>query len=380
MTILHVINALSMGGAEKMLFDMTSRMNETKNYSVSILLLNDKQESLKNVFEDQGIKVYVLNCKSNYSLMNLYKIIKYMKKYDIIHSHLFPSNYWVALAKIFLKDKVIVTTEHNTHNKRREHKFFKPVEKFIYSKYNKVISISDTTQVNLLNWLSLVNNGKFIVIENGIDLIKFKTVKAYEKGVFFDDTSFILTMVGSLSEQKDQETIIRAMKFLPENAKLLLVGDGNKRNKLVRLINELELEDKVELLGVRQDIPSIMKTSDVVIVSSNWEGFGLVAVEGMASEKPVVASNVDGLKQVVEGFGVIFEKSDEEDLAKKILELMNNMNYYHDIAMKCYEHSKDYSIERLVEQYLKIYEDAFNNEKIRICSSHNNFHTKGNKC
>lgn len=358
MKILYVINDLSMGGAEKMLLDMTLLMNEKTNYSVTILLLNDREESLKQVFEDQNIKVYTLNCKSNYSLMNLYKIINYMKKYDIVHSHLFPSNYWVALAKIFLKDKTIVTTEHSTYNNRRNYKLFKPLEKVIYSKYDKVISIGDTTQVNLLNWIGLRNDGSFVVIKNGIDLIKFDTVKAYEKKVFFDDTSFILTMVGSLREQKDQETIIRAMRLLPENIKLLLVGDGNKRDKLVRLINELALEDRVKLLGVRQDIPVIMKTSDVVIVSSNWEGFGLVAVEGMAVRKPVVASDIDGLKQVVEGFGVTFKKGNEVDLANKVNELLNDVNYYNEIANKCYKRSKNYTIEKLVEEYLKIYEEV----------------------
>ncbi len=371
MKILHVISGLGMGGAEKMLFDITSSLNDNKNYSVAILLLNDKPDDLRQIFEDQKIKVYSLNCKSNYSLMNLYKIIKYMKKYDIVHSHLFPSNYWVALAKIFLRDQVVVTTEHNTHNKRRDYRLFKPVEKFIYSKYNKVISISDKTQKNLLNWLGLVNSEKFIVIENGINIIKFDNAKAYEKKDFFGDNSFLLVMVGSFSLQKDQETIIKAIKLLPENVKLLLVGDGNKRDKLVKLIEKLKLRERVKLLGIRQDVPSILKTSDIVLVSSHWEGFGLVAVEGMAAKKPVVASNVDGLKQVVESFGVIFKKGNVEDLAEKIIELKGNPDYYNEIAEKCYKRSKEYSIEKLVKQYLEVYKDVFKDQNQEMCG--NNF-------
>jgi len=363
MRILHIINNLGMGGAEKMLLDITLLMNKNKKDTVEILLLNDKNAPLKHFFEDQKIKVYALNYKSNYNLLNLYEIFKYMKKYDIVHSHLFPSNYWVSIAKIFLKDKVIVTTEHNTHNRRRDSIFFKYIEKFIYSRYNRVISISDKTQENLLNWLDLASKGKFIVVENGIDIMKFDNAKAYEKKDFFVDDSFLLVMVGSFTLQKDQETIIKAMKLLPEYVKLLLVGDGDKREKIVKLLEGLALNERVKLLGVRQDIPSILKTSDVAIISSNWEGFGLVAVEGMAAKKPIIASNVDGLKEVVKDFGLIFKKGDEKDLANKIIELMNDSDYYNEIAIKCSERSKEYSIEKLVKHYLEIYEDAFRNSK-----------------
>jgi len=358
MKILHVINGLGMGGAEKLLLDLSSYMCKDKKYSVAILVLNNQQEELKHNFEDQGIKIYSVDFRSNYNPMNLYRIIKYMKQYDIVHSHLFPSNYLVSLAKIFLQDQVIITTEHNTHNRRRNYSLLNSVEKFIYSKYNKVISVSNETQSSLLSWLGLMNDKKFVVIENSIDLKTFNRAKPYEKKLFFDDTSFILTKVGSLHEQKDQDTIIKAMKLLPENVKLLLIGKGNKKDKLVQSINKLGLQDRIKFLGIRHDVPSIMKTSDIIIVSSNWEGFGVVAIEGMAAGVPVIASNVDGLKQIVEGFGIVFEKGNERELAKKVTELMGDVNYYNEIAKKCSDRSRDYSIEKLVEQYTRVYDDV----------------------
>lgn len=342
-----------------MLTEIVPEMQQYDNYTVDVLLLNDRNSPLKKYLEKENINIIVLNYNNNYNPMNLFSIVKYMKQYDIIHSHIFPANYWTSLAKLFLRDKVIITTEHNTHNKRRNHKIFRPIEKFIYSRYNKIIAISNMTKVNLLNWLELSkNNTKFIVIDNAIDLTKFDKAKPYDKNVFFENISFILTMVGSFTPQKDQETIIRALTLLPKNVKLLLVGDGKKRESILNLIKSTGVQDRVKLLGTREDVPSIMKTSDIIIVSSNWEGFGLVAVEGMAANKPVIASDVDGLKEVVEGFGLLFIKGDEKDLANKIDKLMCDSEYYTKVSEKCYEHSKNFSIEKLVKHYTKVYMDA----------------------
>ncbi len=359
MKVLHIINNLGMGGAEKMLLEIILEMKKNTNYEVDVLLLNDRNSPLKKYLEKENVNIIVLNYKSNYSPMNLFSLVKHMKSYDIIHSHIFPANYWTSLAKLFLRDKIIITTEHNTHNKRRNNKVLRPIEKFIYSRYDKVIAISNMTKVNLLNWLNLSkDNSKYIVIDNAIDLTKFDEAKPYDKSIFFKDTSFILTMVGSFSLQKDQETIIRALLLLPENVILLLVGDGKKRENLLRLIANMGVHSRVKLLGTREDVPSIMKTSNIVIVSSNWEGFGLVAVEGMAAKKPVIASDVDGLREVVKDFGLLFKKGDEQDLADQIIKLMD-IDYYNEISLKCYKHSKNFSIEKLVKQYLEIYESAY---------------------
>src|SRR5699024_7093835 len=119
----------------------------------------------------------------------------------------------------------------------------------------------------------------------------------------------LLCMIGRFSEQKDQKTIINSLKYLPDNIKLILVGDGEKKNELKLLTQELGLTNRVIFMGVRNDIPKIYKTIDIPIISSNWEGFGLVAVEGMAAGKPIIASDVPGLFNIVNDYGLTFKKN-----------------------------------------------------------------------
>ena len=111
---------------------------------------------------------------------------------------------------------------------------------------------------------------------------------------------FIVIMVAAFRKQKDQDTLIKAIAKLPqEKFELWLVGDGERREELKKLVVEQNMEDNVKFLGVRSDVANVLKTSDVVVMSSHWEGLSLSNLEGMSVGKPFVASNVDGLREPV---------------------------------------------------------------------------------
>ena len=121
------------------------------------------------------------------------------------------------------------------------------------------------------------------------------------------------------------------------------------------LVNELNLSDKIHFLGVRNDIPQLIKSSYIGIQSSNWEGFGLTAVELMAGGIPVVASNVEGLKQVVGGAGLLFERGNNKQLATIVNKLLSNQILYDDVKLKCMERSRKYDVITMVNKYLMVY-------------------------
>lgn len=101
-------------------------------------------------------------------------MLPYMKECDIVHVHLFPALYWVAMAASYNKKIKLVYTEHSTHNRRRDKVWFEPIEYYIYSKYDRLISISQQTQDNLMEWLKAKKDDKrFLVIENGVNLSLF---------------------------------------------------------------------------------------------------------------------------------------------------------------------------------------------------------------
>lgn len=366
MKILHIIDSLAAGGAQKLIDESIPIISEYEGIDVNVLVLTDKNKVFGNNLKKKGINMDVVPFRNVRSLRNIIYIWRYIIRggYDIVHSHLFPCNYWTSIASmLILKNKPkLVTTEHSTYNKRRNKLYFMLIEKFIYSNYDIIISISESTQQNLMNWLKAKDKTRFIVINNGINLKEFKNILPYKKAELdskFNEDTKILCMVGSFSKQKDQATIIKAMKYLPEDIFLLLVGDGPLIKEHIDLVRELGIDDRVKFLGIRKDVPRLFKTSDIVIVSSHWEGFGLAAVEGMAAGKPVIASDVPGLAEVVKGAGLLFKKGDSRELANIINDLFNNKKKYEKVKEKCFERAKKYDIKIMVEEYIKVYKSLF---------------------
>lgn len=361
MKILHIINSLNMGGAEKLLVDSLPIYSEY-GVDVDLLLLNKGETPFLKELECKfSGSIYFSSVNKYYSLIQILEIKKYMlKDYDVIHVHLFPAMYWSSIARyIFGFSGKLVFTEHSTHNIRLQNLLFRQIDKIIYRKYDKVTAITPQVKEVLINKLKL-NCEKIEVVYNGIDLTKYKNIQAYPKIDFFNENDIILIQVSRFSVQKDQNTLIKALFLLPEKYKLLLVGDGENKKKCEYLVKKLSLENRVKFLGERQDVCRLLKTSDIIVQSSNWEGFGLSVVEGMATGKPVVVSDVPGLGDLVKDFGLLFEKGNENDLKLRILSLENE-DFYNEIALKCKKRASNFDIHNMVENMINlVYKD---NEK-----------------
>lgn len=364
MRILQIINNLSTGGAEKLIIDSIPLLKK-KGIEVDLLVLDNTLTPYMKQFKELNCcKIYSLGKGKLYNPLNVFKIIPYLKKYDLVHVHLFPAQYWVATAKIisFSKTKLIFT-EHNTSNKRMQNFIFRTLDKNIYRFYNKVICITNEVKNVLVEYCEFKSKD-ICVIENGINLDTIVNSKALLKkqinGKILESDKLIIQIAG-FRAQKDQKTVIRSLKYLNENIKLLLVGEGGLIEDCIELVNQLGLTRRVFFLGVRIDVPNLLKTADLSIVSSHWEGFGLVAVEGMASGKPVIASNVPGLSNVVQGGGILFEKGNEKELAAIITKLLSDNDYYNKVTNSGMEISKKFSINVMIEKQLSLYQDLFKN-------------------
>lgn len=354
MRILYVINSLDIGGAEKLLVDIVEKLDNF-DYQIGIYLLNSGNTFLSNRLK--GTKVHVF--KSNlsfYSPIHIYNIIRYSKEYDIIHANLFPSLYWTAFARIFVKKRVkFVYTEHSTYNKRRNKFFFSFIERLVYEKFDRIIAISPQVRENLISWIGLAS--KIEVIENAIDVSRYYNATPYDRTwLKIRDDFIVILMSARFTAAKDQETLIRAFSLLRQNNIILvLVGDGPLKKKCIALSSQLNLEMFVLFLGAREDIPQIIQMSDICVLSSHWEGFGLVAIEYMAAGKPVIASNVPGLNDIVRGAGVLFKAGDVQDLFEKLQSLIADVNCRREISEKCRYRSMRYDISQLVNSYINLY-------------------------
>ena len=361
MRILQVISSLGTGGAEKLLIDSIP-LYKNKGVDMELLLLNGNQTPFYKNIQQHNITIYHLstgNIKKIYNPFFIFKIIPFLRKYDIIHVHLFPTLYWVAIAKLLAFKKVkLIYTEHSTSNKRRKQKIWRITDRFMYKRYSKIVSITEEVYYNVSSHLKL-NKSKYRTICNGINLDVFKSLSKNTN--IENNCSKKIIQVSSFRPPKDQATVIRSLQYLPKNVYLILVGDGDTRKECEYLVERLKITDRVSFLGIRTDISDLLQSADIVILSSNYEGLSLSSIEAMASGKPFIASNVPGLGHIVKGAGVLFPVGDEIILANEIDKLLSNTEYYNEVAQKCLERSKQYDINIMIDNYIELYKEIINN-------------------
>lgn len=359
MRILHVITSLHVGGAEKLMVDLLPRL-KASGVDVELLLFNGTRTMFFEQLEKENVKIHVFSEGGNvYNPKNLFRLYGFLKKnkFDIIHSHNTAPQLFAAVVSMFLPIN-LVTTEHNTTNRRRNWKLYKMVDKWMYSRYKTIVCISDKAEENLTSYLDKKNIQKCVTAYNGVDINKFLNATSDSS---LKSDKIIVTMVAGFRHQKDQDTLIKAFALLPQGKfELWLVGDGVRRTELDELVKSEGISDSTKFWGIRNDIPSILKSSDIVVMSSHYEGLSLSSIEGMAVGKPFIASAVDGLREITEGAGVLFEEGNYEQLADLILDLSNNTELYKKVSDKCLQRAHQYDISKMLEGYLAIYLELYN--------------------
>ena len=364
MKILHVINSLVTGGAEKLIID-TLPLYEAEGNEVDLVLLNGNDtpfyKKMAAVFVGN---IFSLGSHSVYSPIQILSLYRYMKKYDLIHVHLFPSLYWVALAKFFTGAKTkLVFTEHNITNRRFESKFAKPLDSWMYNKYDCLIGITQPICDLLADRFG--PHYTIRLIENGIDLNQMRNALTYSRAELSEICGVevrnkkILLQVSAFRPQKDQLTLIKSLNRLPDNVVLILAGGGDLLEEVKSKTIELGLIHRVFFVGVRTDIPSLQKSVDIVVLSSLYEGMSLSSIEGMASGKPFLASDVPGLKEIVTGAGVLFEVGNHKELATKIDLLLTDTDYCASVASRCQARATQYDISTMIAKHIKLYQEVY---------------------
>lgn len=346
MKILHVITSLEIGGAQRLLSDLLPLQAKTED--VALLVYERVDNDFERKVVDTGVKIISLDEHNFHNPGVILNMRKIFKDYDVVHAHLFPTVWWASLAARGLKVKMVYT-EHSTSNSRRGKWYLRPIEQFMYARYNKIISISQQTQDALCTWLRSTDK-RFVVICNGVDTARFASVK---KPVIPKS----LIMVSRFASSKDQETAIRALQHIDPEVTLRFVGDGENLEHCKRVAEELGLSDRAQFLGVRSDVAELVAESYIGIQSSNWEGFGLTAVEIMACGKPIIGTDVDGLKQVIEGAGVTFPVGDALSLADKVNTLLADEVLYSRCAHACRSRAEMYDISIMNNEYLNVYKE-----------------------
>jgi glycosyltransferase involved in cell wall biosynthesis len=360
MKILQVINNLGYGGAEVLLKDLVLQFREL-GVTAEVALLQKLHTSMEEELLNNGIVIHYTNNKNIYNPLHVRSLIKLIHQFDAVHVHLFPSQLWTTVSSALSHCKrPIITTEHSTHNRRRVF-WFHPIDRWMYNKIDSIVCISEATKSALLEWLPDLS-GKVSVINNGIDITRFATAQANQSkvDVIGVDAPLILS-IGRFQPEKNHRTLLKAVGLI-EGAHLLLVGDGVLLEEMKRLASELHIDHRVHFLGRRNDIPELIKLSDVYVQSSIWEGFGIAALEAMAGGIPVLASKVPGLQDVVGDAGVLFEPGNYQELAEKLDLILKDPVYLENLAKKGVARSLEFNIKNTATEYVKLYKRIIHNQ------------------
>lgn len=355
MKILHIINSMDMGGAQSLLTNIALFQKQI-GHDVSILqLVKPDNDVLTDIVKKENINITYLSKGSVYNPFLIFKLMPYLENADVVHVHLFPAQYWTGFAKLLSLSKTpLITTEHSTQNKRRKHLILKYVDRFVYKKcYKNVIACADKAKETFIRSYPSVRCDS---IPNGVNVALYASSKPYTKKELLglSEDVFCFGMVARFAYPKRQDTLVRTLPLLPEKFHVVMVGGGDYEN-VSTLAEDLKVSHRVHFLGVRSDVPRILSTLDAVVMSSEYEGLSLSSIEGMAVGKPFIATNVNGLKEVVEGAGMLFECGDEIALAKIIEKLYNDKDFYQNIAYSCYQRAQQFDISVMVDQYDSVY-------------------------
>ena len=358
MRILQVITSLQIGGAEHVVVHLTKLLRQ-KGHVVDVVVFNGEETAFMRELKETRCRIYKFG-RGFYNLSYIPKLRRIMREYDIIHTHNSSPQLFAAMANIGL-GKMLITTEHSTNNRKREHPMFSFVDKWMYGKYAKVVTISKIAEERLCSYLGLEDNhpncpmqSRIVTINNGVDVNAFYHAESLPE--MAHRGKFITVMVAGFREAKDQGTLIRAIALLPDEYELWLVGDGVRRLEIEAEVVKQNVKGRVKLLGIRSDVPQILKSADVIVMSSHWEGLSLSNIEGMSSGKPFVASEVNGLKEVTADYGILFPHGDAEALAGIIRKLHDDPDYYRQVADRCYQRALQYDIRKMVDAYEQLYD------------------------
>ena len=357
MKVLHIITSLNIGGAEKLMVDLLPQL-KGRGVEVELVVFVGNRTMFYDQLEREGIKITSFASKGSvYNPLHIVRLYRYLKKnrFDVIHTHNTAPQIFAAIVAM-LSSLSLVTTEHNTSNRRRDWKWYCLIDKWMYGMYKRVICISDAAEHNIREYLGCdKSDNRYLTVYNGVDVDRFANAQPRTD---YQTNKKVVTMVAGFRHQKDQDTLIRAMKHLSKGEyELWIVGDGERRGELENLVQTLGLNDQIKFWGIRGDVPSLLKSSDVVVMSSHYEGLSLSNIEGMSVGKPFIASDVDGLHEMTQGAGLLFTHGDDKQLAELIQTLMNDSTYYNQVASQCLLRAKQYDISRMVDGYMGVYEE-----------------------
>ena len=350
--LINVITKPSGGGAELLVRGLHEYLLKCGEHAYLVFLDDDKQ-ALRD--GEIGFPYGIYSIKNIFLLRNYVKGMKLQHKRVIVHAHLTWAQLFVVIACLGL-NVVLITTEHSTTNGRRPYRLFRFAERILYRSFQRIVCISDGVRESLEMWLGRRFAKKLVTIPNGARQYPLVHRPA------LTDRKANLVSIGSLTKNKNFHSVIKSIAGLRDQVgNYSIVGAGDEEEVLRELIRQYELCEIVNLVGWQENPQPWLENADVQLIPSLWEGFGLVAVEGMSTGLPVIASNVAGLRDVLpsdDNARILIDDplspKEWKNAIQRMIAHLQSSNAQ-DIAQIAHERGKTFSFDSMCSNYLNLY-------------------------
>jgi len=337
----------------------------TYNLPVRLEALNDP----KIHFHEVSVPDYPLFKYQPYELALSSRLVDVVRSnsIDILHVHYaIPHAYAAYMAKKMLIDIgieiPIVTTLHGTDiTLVGSHPFYNPAVTFSINHSDRVTAVSESLKNDTINLFDIKK--KIDVIPNFVDIKKIKNKeKACERNLLAKKEEKILTHISNFRPLKRIFDVISIYEGVAKQvkSKLMMVGEGPEKIKAIQYVKENKLEDKVLFLGNSNEIDKILCYSDLFLLPSEKESFGLSALEAMANGVPVISSNAGGITEVNinNKTGFVSKIGDVKDMTTNALTLLKDENLHQEFKKQARVQAELFNLENVVNQYESVYVDA----------------------
>ncbi|MFC1658644.1 glycosyltransferase family 4 protein [Candidatus Omnitrophota bacterium] len=376
MKILYVIANISFGGGENVFSQIAGRLNSDK-YRVKFICLPGG--FLEKRLRELEIPLIPVNFRSRFSVKVFLRLIKIMKseKPDIVHSQGERVNFYARFAAKIARIPAIVSTiaapveEFNVN----------PIKKAVYiisghyseRLVDRFIAVSESMRAKLIN-RHKIKADKIVRIYNGVQVDEYKHNQAgflVRSELNIEGNAPLVGVIGRLVWEKGLPYFIQAAKRVlayEPTARFLIVGEGPLRNRLKDLVKRLEIEKNIIFTGWRTDIKEIISTLDMLVLSSLREGMPLVVLEAMALAKPVVATDIEGLREVVinGSTGILVTPRNPDSLKDAIIHLLKDKVEASRMGIAGRKLVEDkFSLREMVQQHEQFYDTLVTQKRVK---------------
>lgn len=369
MDIMFIVTALSYGGAENQVVEISARLSE-RGWETGILSITAPSAHIKKI-RRAGVRLFSLNIRNKISgLKALPRLISLIQEWKpkIIHAHMVHANILARLVRLFVPIPVLICTAHNVDERGRRGSGWLRI--LLYRLTDPLCDLTtQVSQAGLRRYIRIgaVPKPKICYVPNGVDINRFcpdpKVRMRMRQDIGFGN-DFVWLSIGRLVPQKDFPTMLQAFSSVVQRrllARLIIVGDGPLKLQIEHLAQQLGISRHVVLLGVRDDVPELMNAADAFVMSSLFEGMPMALLEAHSTGLPVVATNVGGNGEVVlhAQSGYLVPPRDPESLACAMLRLMElpeeDLQRMREIARQ--NVISNFNIDSIVDKWIAIYNE-----------------------